>query len=67
MDAKADRKQKQLIVHNFHFEEVELDEATIQKIVEALKAFVRFNGCRDIAFKKSNREDYLKAFSTALH
>ncbi|HEY9197245.1 MAG TPA: crosslink repair DNA glycosylase YcaQ family protein, partial [Mucilaginibacter sp.] len=43
MDAKADRKQKVLIVHNLHFEDLELDEVAIAKIITALKAFVHFN------------------------
>ena len=66
MDAKADRKQKVLIVHNLHFEEIQLSAEMISKIVEALKAFVQFNGCRDIIFKRSNREDYLTAIAKAL-
>ncbi|MDB5087902.1 MAG: hypothetical protein JWR09_1896, partial [Mucilaginibacter sp.] len=61
MDAKADRKQKELIVHNLHFEAVELSEPMIAEIVEALKAFVKFNQCRDIVFKRSNQEAYLNA------
>lgn len=65
MDAKADRKQKVLIVHNLHFEEVELDEAMIGKITAALKAFILFNNCRDIVFKKSNRADYMEVIGTA--
>jgi uncharacterized protein YcaQ len=66
MDAKADRKQKLLIVHNLHFEAVELDQALLWKIAEALKAFVRFNQCRDIELKKSNRPVYLEAINQAL-
>jgi uncharacterized protein YcaQ len=65
MDAKADRKQKMLIVHNLHFEAVELNEAMIAEIITALKAFVQFNKCQDIVFKKTNREDYLEAISQA--
>jgi uncharacterized protein YcaQ len=65
MDAKADRKQKVLIVHNLHFEEVDLDEIKIGKIIAALKAFVQFNKCRDIVFKKSNREDYMRVIGAA--
>ncbi|MGZ3762227.1 MAG: winged helix-turn-helix domain-containing protein [Mucilaginibacter sp.] len=61
MDAKADRKQKLLLIHNLHFEPVELDKTTIAKIIEALKAFVQFNQCRDIVFGKSNQEAYLDA------
>lgn len=67
MDAKADRKQKTLIVHNLHFEAVELNEVMIEKIIEALKAFVTFNQCRDIVFKKSNHETYLNAILSALY
>jgi len=63
MDAKADRKQKVLIIHNLHFEEVILNDLMMDRFVEALKAFIIFNQCRDIVFRKSNREDYLKAIS----
>lgn len=61
MDAKADRKQKVLIVHNIHFETVDIDKVTIEKFIQSLKAFVDFNQCRDIVFKKSNNEGYLEA------
>ncbi|MDR6944213.1 winged helix-turn-helix domain-containing protein [Mucilaginibacter pocheonensis] len=54
MDAKADRKQKILIVHNLHFEDVSLNDELIGKFVEALKAFVLFNQCRDIRFVRTN-------------
>lgn len=60
MDAKADRKQKVLIVHNLHFEPIELAESTIEKLVLALKAFVLFNQCDDIVFTRSNQETYLQ-------
>jgi uncharacterized protein YcaQ len=63
MDAKADRKQKVLIVHNIHFEAIDLDQIIIEKFIESLKAFVRFNRCRNIIFKKSNNKTYLKAIS----
>src|SRR3569833_336572 len=59
MDAKADRKQKLLIVHNLHFESVKLTDIMIEKLTAALKAFVRFNQCRDIIFTKSNQAKYL--------
>ncbi|MCF0072858.1 winged helix DNA-binding domain-containing protein [Dyadobacter sp. CY261] len=61
MDAKADRKRKVLIVHNLHFEPVDLDQTTIEKFIHSLRAFIRFNQCRDIVFKKSNHENYLEA------
>nr|WP_294875741.1 crosslink repair DNA glycosylase YcaQ family protein [uncultured Pedobacter sp.] len=63
MDAKADRKQKMLIVHNIHFESVDLEQTVIEKFVQALKTFVEFNQCKDIVFKRSNNETYLKAIS----
>jgi len=65
MDAKADRKQKVLIVHNLHFEAVELSQVMIAEITEALKAFVQFNRCRDITFKRSNQEAYLSEIRNA--
>ncbi|WP_343671474.1 crosslink repair DNA glycosylase YcaQ family protein [Chitinophaga sp.] len=66
MDAKADRKQKVLIVHNLHFEEVDLDQDIIDKFIQALKAFVQFNGCRSIVFTKANNKTYLKAIRSGL-
>ena len=60
MDAKADRKQKVLIVHNIHFEGVNLDQLVIEKLIQTLKEFIEFNQCRDIIFKKSNNEDYMQ-------
>jgi hypothetical protein len=50
-----------LIVHNLHFEPVKLNEATIVKVAEAIKAFAEFNKCQDISFTRSNNKQYLKA------
>jgi uncharacterized protein YcaQ len=66
MDAKAERKQQVLVVHNLHFEEVELGEAMLQEVIEALKAFTQFNQCHHIEFKKTNREAYLRTIEMAL-
>jgi len=63
MDVKADRKNKILLVHNLHFEDIEISAAMFDKIAEALKAFVHFNQCRDINFKASNHPGYLKTIS----
>ena len=63
MDAKADRKEKVLIIHNLHFEPVDLDQVAIEKFIQALKDFVLFNQCRNIIFKKSNNETYLEAIN----
>ncbi|WP_143305583.1 winged helix-turn-helix domain-containing protein [Chitinophaga vietnamensis] len=60
MDAKADRKEKVLIVHNLHFENLDLKETVIEKIIQSLKTFMQFNQCRNIDFKKTNRPGYLK-------
>lgn len=61
MDAKANRKQKVLIVHNIHFEPIDLGQRTIEKFVLALKTFALFNQCHDIVFTRSNNETYLEA------
>ncbi|NOW98936.1 winged helix-turn-helix domain-containing protein [Mucilaginibacter sp. SG564] len=65
MDAKADRKQKLFIVHNLHFEAVELSETGLGEIIRALQAFVQFNQCRDVDFKKSNHPIYLEVITRA--
>jgi uncharacterized protein YcaQ len=66
MDSKADRKQKVLIVHNLHFEPVQLDDDQLEKFIYALREFAKFNQCRDIVVKKSNQEVYLKAIVDGL-
>jgi len=65
MDAKADRKKKTLIVHNLHFEAIEIDETTIDKLVYNLKEFILFNKCNDVIFKKSNRNELQRLISKA--
>lgn len=65
MDAKADRKQKVLIVHNIHFEPIDLEQSTIEKFTQALKELVLFNQCQDIVFKRSNNETYLESISNS--
>lgn len=66
MDSKADRKQKILIVHNLHFEPLELDETMLAKLIETLKRFVKFNQCHGVVLKKSNNEQYFKVIKDAL-
>ncbi len=66
MDAKAERKQRLMIVRNIHFELLELDQIMIDKFTQSLKDFVQFNQCRDIVFDKSNRPDYLEAIRESL-
>lgn len=66
MDAKADRKQKVLIVHNIHFESITLAQTVLEKFSQALKAFVYFNQCQDIVFYNSNNEVYLRILKSCL-
>ncbi|GGA86603.1 winged helix-turn-helix domain-containing protein [Puia dinghuensis] len=66
MDSKADRKQKVLVVHNLHFEQVKGKNDAIGKITDAIKAFAGFNQCRDIIIKKSNNKQHLNAIKNAL-
>ncbi|MGN6396220.1 MAG: winged helix-turn-helix domain-containing protein [Mucilaginibacter sp.] len=61
MDSKADRKNKVLIIHNLHFEDVTLSEDMIGKLANTLKEFIHFNQCRDVTFAKCNQPDYLNA------
>jgi uncharacterized protein YcaQ len=67
MDAKADRKQKVLIVHNLHFEDLRLSETMIENLILALKEFVQFNQCHDIIFQKCNQDAYLKAIRNGFY
>ena len=60
MDAKADRKQKTLIVHNLHFEKVKMTKPMTEKLLDALRAFVAFNGCTHITITKSNNKAFIK-------
>jgi uncharacterized protein YcaQ len=66
MDAKADRKQNTLTVHNLHFEPVQLSEPMIEKFIDSLKAFAKFNQCHEIVINKSNNKRYVKAIKAGL-
>lgn len=63
MDAKADRKSRQLVINNLHFEPIKLSANAITKFRDALKVFATFNQCESISIKKSNN----KAISTNLN
>jgi len=65
MDAKADRKQKLMIVHNIYFEDIDIDPIVIERFIQALKEFVGFNQCHNIIFTKSNKTAYLKVIKEA--
>jgi uncharacterized protein len=67
MDSKADRKQKKLIIHNLHFENVKMTRPMTAKCCEAILEFARFNGCTSIAVTKSNDKAFLKTFRESLN
>lgn len=66
MDSKADRKQRVLVVHNLHFEQVKLSKPVVVKITDAIKTFAQFNQCREIIVKKSNNKQHLKTIQDGL-
>jgi uncharacterized protein YcaQ len=66
MDSKADRKQRVLIVHNLHFEDVKLSKPMIGRLIDALTAYAKFNQCQDIVIAKSNNRQYVKAIREGL-
>jgi len=66
MDSKADRKQRTLIIHNLHFEPKRLTGPDLAKITDAIKTFTQFNQCVEIALKRSNNKQHLKAIKNYL-
>ena len=60
MDAKADRKQQILTIHNLHFEAIKLTRPMVVKVCDAIKAFAKFNQCEVITIKKSNDKTVMK-------
>lgn len=66
MDAKAERKQKTLIIHNLYFERVKMTKPMIAKFCEAMEAFAKFNGCSEVAITKSNNKIFLKTIREIL-
>jgi uncharacterized protein YcaQ len=66
MDAKADRRQKTLTIHNLHFEPVTMTPSMTAKLCDAIQAFARFNGCTSIAITKSNNKAFLKTLRQTL-
>ena len=66
MDAKADRKQRELIVHNLHFESIKLTQAMPVKISDAIKDFAKFNQCGTVSFSRSNTNPALKTIQKRL-
>jgi len=66
MDSKADRKERVLTIHNLHFEKLKITKAMAAKIVEAIKAFAKFNQCEEIEVEKANDKALLKAIRASL-
>jgi uncharacterized protein YcaQ len=66
LDAKADRKQKKLIIHNLHFERVKITKQGIEKFYDALREFALFNKCTEVVALKSNNKAVLKTIRTIL-
>lgn len=54
MDAKADRKNGMLIIHQLHFEPGKIPNADLTKIGEAIHHFAHFNQCSHVKLVKSN-------------
>ena len=66
MDAKADRKQRMLMINNIHFESVKLTKPMIAQLIDSIKAFAKFNQCELITIKKSNHASIVKTMHKAL-
>lgn len=54
MDSKADRKKKVFTINNLHFEKVKLKKGEVEKFIEALEDFMKFNGCSGVEIVKCN-------------
>jgi uncharacterized protein YcaQ len=66
MDSKADRKEKALIIHNLHFEDVKLTKTVIEKVYGAIQDFAGFNGCSGIDLRKSNNKRFRRHAKDAI-
>jgi uncharacterized protein len=66
MDAKAERKQGRLTIHNLHVEKVNITSSMAAQLGNAIREFAAFNGCTGITITKSNNKVLLKALREAL-
>jgi uncharacterized protein YcaQ len=66
MDAKAERKQRMLIINNLHFENVELNLEAVKKLAKAIRHYVRFNECDQVSFIRTNNKTMVKKLSVEL-
>jgi uncharacterized protein YcaQ len=60
MDSKADRKEKVFKINNLHFEKVKLKKADVQKLIEGLENFAKFNQCTKVTIDKCNDKEVKK-------
>ncbi len=66
MDAKADRKENVLIIHNLHFEPLKLGKPQLAGIAQAIRSFAGFNQCTAVVIKKSNNKSYSTVISDGM-
>jgi uncharacterized protein YcaQ len=66
MDSKADRKTGILNVNNLHFEDVKITKAMISDLTDSIKAFAKFNQCKEINIDKCNNKPALKQIRSEL-
>jgi len=66
MDSKADRKQRELTIHNLHFEPLKLTKPMVVRISDAIRTFAKFNQCEAVTITRSNNKPALKAIRDAL-
>ena len=66
MDAKADRKEKTLIIHNLHFEAVKMAKPQLLQVAAAIQSFADFNQCNTQLIKKTNHRAYAAIISKHL-
>ncbi len=62
MDAKADRKEKKLVILNIHFERVKISKLMVVSLFNSIKEFAVFNKCSTVMIMKSNSKEFLKGF-----
>ena len=67
MDAKADRKQKILLINNIHFEKLKINSSMMAKLCDVIKAYATFNGCKEITVTKTNNKEFVKAIRMSIH
>lgn len=60
MDSKADRKERNLAIHNLHFETGKLAKPIEAQLIDAIISFAKFNNCRTVSIAKSNNKTFTK-------